>query len=192
MRDGAAALAGPAPAQWSSNAGVNLVVADGAGDQVQPKTRVCADGSCWVSFYDGIGGGYDVRIQRLDWRGNKLLGPDGVLVADVAFSSTQDYGLDVDADGNAIIIFRDTRGSANAQITANKVRGIRAALCNDLYTARWSRLHNDANVLSIGARVVGDGLAEEIVRTWFDTEFEGGRHVRRLDEIATIEQEECG
>ena len=76
------------------------------------------------------------------------------------------------------------------QISANKVRGIRAALCNDLYTARYSRLHNDANVLSIGARVVGEGLADEIVRTWFATEFEGGRHVPRIEEITKIEQEE--
>src|SRR5215471_17905184 len=58
------------------------------------------------------------------------------------------------------------------QISANKVHGIRAALCNDLYTARYSRLHNDANVLSIGARVVGQALADEILRTWLTTEFE--------------------
>lgn len=75
------------------------------------------------------------------------------------------------------------------QIAANKVRGVRAALCNDLYTARYSRLHNDANVLSIGARVVGEGLAEEIVRTWLATGFEGGRHLRRLALIAAIEEE---
>jgi len=75
------------------------------------------------------------------------------------------------------------------QIAANKVRGVRAALCNDLYTARYSRLHNDANVLSIGARVVGEGLAEEIVRTWLATGFEGGRHVRRLALISAIEEE---
>lgn len=73
------------------------------------------------------------------------------------------------------------------QISANKVHGIRAALCNDLYTARYSRLHNDANVLSIGARVVGEALADDIVRTWFATEFEGGRHVPRLEQIAAIE-----
>ncbi len=77
------------------------------------------------------------------------------------------------------------------QITANKVRGVRAALCNDLYTARYSRLHNDANVLSIGARVVGVALADEIVRTWFSTDFEGGRHVARIEQITAIEQEEC-
>lgn len=75
------------------------------------------------------------------------------------------------------------------QIAANKVRGARAALCNDLYTARYSRLHNDANLLSIGARVVGTGLAEEVVRTWFGTEFEGGRHARRVAQLAEIEAE---
>ena len=73
------------------------------------------------------------------------------------------------------------------QMSANKVRGARAALCNDLYTARYARLHNDANVLSIGARVVGVALAEEILRTFLATEFEGGRHARRLAEIAELE-----
>jgi len=77
------------------------------------------------------------------------------------------------------------------QITANKVHGVRAALCNDLYTAKYSRLHNDANVLSIGARVVGEALADEIVQTWFATDFEGGRHVPRIEQITAIEQEEC-
>ena len=74
------------------------------------------------------------------------------------------------------------------QIAANKVTGIRAALCNDLYTARLSREHNDANVLSIGARVVGTGLADEIVALWLRTGFEGGRHQRRLDQIAEAER----
>ena len=75
------------------------------------------------------------------------------------------------------------------QLAANKVKGARASLCNDLYTARFARLHNDANVLSLGARVVGTGLAEEIVKTWFETEFEGGRHARRVAQIAEIEAE---
>lgn len=75
------------------------------------------------------------------------------------------------------------------QIAANKVRGARAALCNDLYTAEFSRTHNDANVLSIGARVVGLGLAEEILRVWLETEFEGGRHQRRVDQLSTLLQE---
>jgi ribose 5-phosphate isomerase B len=76
------------------------------------------------------------------------------------------------------------------QISANKVRGARAALCNDLYTARMARQHNDANVLSIGARIVAPELAEEIARIFLDTPFEGGRHQRRIDEIAEIEVEE--
>lgn len=73
------------------------------------------------------------------------------------------------------------------QLAANKVRGARASLCNDLYTARFARLHNDANVLSMGARVVGVGLADEIVKVWFATEFEGGRHARRVEQLAEIE-----
>lgn len=75
------------------------------------------------------------------------------------------------------------------QIAANKVRGVRAALCNDLYTARMARLHNDANVLSIGARVVGVGLADEIVSTFLSTPFEGGRHERRIAQITQLEEE---
>ena len=74
------------------------------------------------------------------------------------------------------------------QIAANKVRGIRAALCNDLYTARMSREHNDANVLAIGGRIVGTGLADEILALWLRTEFEGGRHQRRVDQIREIER----
>ena len=68
-------------------------------------------------------------------------------------------------------------------ITANRYPGVRAALANDVYSARMSRLHNDANVLVIGGRVVGDALVEEIVTNWLDTDFEGGRHTRRIDKI---------
>lgn len=73
------------------------------------------------------------------------------------------------------------------QLAANKVRGVRAALCNDLYTARLARAHNDANVLSIGARVVGVGLAEEILNTFLVTDFDGGRHARRVAQLADLE-----
>lgn len=72
-------------------------------------------------------------------------------------------------------------------ICANKLKGIRASLCNDLYTARFSRLHNDANVLCLGERVIGPGLALEIVGLWMRTPFEGGRHQRRLDLIRDME-----
>ena len=70
------------------------------------------------------------------------------------------------------------------QIAANKVQGVRAALCNDLYTARLSREHNDANVLAIGARIVAFGLADEILALWLSTPFAGGRHQRRIDQIS--------
>ena len=74
------------------------------------------------------------------------------------------------------------------QIAANKVRGVRAALCNDLYTARLSREHNDANVLAMGGRIVAPGLADEIVKLWLETPFEGGRHQRRIDQITEAER----
>ena len=76
------------------------------------------------------------------------------------------------------------------QIVANKVHGIRAALCHDLFLAELSRLHNDANVLSMGARVIAVTYAREIVRVWLDTPFEGGRHVARLEQIGRIERGE--
>ena len=76
------------------------------------------------------------------------------------------------------------------QIAANKVAGARAALCNDLYTARLSRQHNDANVLAVGARIVGVGLADEILAVWLATPFEGGRHQRRIDQVAEIERQQ--
>ena len=76
------------------------------------------------------------------------------------------------------------------QLAANKVHGVRAALCNDLFTARLARAHNDANVLSIGARVVGAGLAEEILSTFLTSSFEGGRHARRVQQVMAIEAEE--
>jgi ribose 5-phosphate isomerase B len=76
------------------------------------------------------------------------------------------------------------------QIAANKVRGVRAALCHDLYLARLSREHNDANVLAMGARVVAPAYAREIVSLWLATPFEGGRHVPRIEQIAVIEREE--
>jgi ribose 5-phosphate isomerase B len=76
------------------------------------------------------------------------------------------------------------------QIAANKVHGVRAALCHDLFLAGLSRMHNDANVLSMGGRVVAPAYAREIVRVWLDTGFEGGRHVPRLEQIASIERGE--
>ncbi len=72
-------------------------------------------------------------------------------------------------------------------IVANKFRNIRAALCNDLFSAKMSRMHNDANILVMGGRIIGKDLAKEIVRTWMTTDFESGRHVNRLKKISLIE-----
>lgn len=76
------------------------------------------------------------------------------------------------------------------QIAANKVHGARAALCHDEYTARLARMHNDANVLSMGARILAQELACDIVDVFLSTNFEGGRHQARLDEVHSIEVEE--
>ncbi|HET6266461.1 MAG TPA: ribose 5-phosphate isomerase B, partial [Acidobacteriota bacterium] len=76
-------------------------------------------------------------------------------------------------------------------ITANKFTGVRAAVCNDLFSAKMSREHNDANVLAIGARILSESPeVAEIVRVWLETPFEGGRHQRRLDKIRKYEQEQ--
>lgn len=72
-------------------------------------------------------------------------------------------------------------------IGANKVPGIRAALCNEIFSARMARNHNDANILCIGARVVGPGVAQEIVKTYFTSEFEGGRHARRVEKLNLLD-----
>ena len=73
-------------------------------------------------------------------------------------------------------------------IAANKIKGIRAALCTNEYMAKYTRLHNDANVLCMGGRVIGAGVAAEITETFLNTEFEGGRHQRRVDQITEIEK----
>ena len=73
-------------------------------------------------------------------------------------------------------------------IVANKFRNIRAALCNELFSAKMSRLHNDANILVLGGRIIGKDLATEIVKTWMAASFEGGRHENRLKKIQLIEK----
>jgi ribose 5-phosphate isomerase B len=123
----------------------------------------------------------------------------GHAVDDLGTDSTEavDYPPFCAAVARAVVSRRAEAGivlggsGQGEQISANKVHGARAALCNDLYTARMARQHNNANVLSIGARVVAPELAEEITRIFLDTPFEGGRHQRRIDEIAAIETEEC-
>ena len=74
-------------------------------------------------------------------------------------------------------------------IAANKIRGVRAALCADAFSTKYTRLHNDANVMCMGARTLGSGLARELVEIFLDTPFEGGRHAARVDMIQKLEQE---
>ena len=126
-----------------------------------------------------------------------MLRAEGHQVLDLGTTSTEpvDYPPFCAAVGRAV---RDGQvdigivigGSGQGeQLAANKVRGVRAALCNDLYTARMARQHNDANVLAMGGRVVGLGLAEEIVQLFLTTSFEGGRHARRVAMISALEDE---
>ena len=127
-----------------------------------------------------------------------FLHDEGHDVIDMGTDSTEpvDYPRFIVAAARAVVAGEAERaivlgGSGQGeQIAANKVVGIRAALCNDLYVARLSREHNDANVLAIGARVVAPTYAREIVRVWLETAFEGGRHVPRLEQIAEIERGE--
>lgn len=72
-------------------------------------------------------------------------------------------------------------------IAANKVKGVRCALVHDVFSAKATRCHNDSNVIAMGERVIGPGLAREIVKTWLETDFEGGRHERRVKKISEIE-----
>ena len=118
--------------------------------------------------------------------------------------TVEDFGTNSDASvdyppiciavGRAVADGRAERGivlggsGQGEQIAANKVAGVRAALCNDLYTARLSREHNDANVLSMGGRIVAFGLADEILTLWLATPFEGGRHQTRVNQIMEAER----
>lgn len=87
-------------------------------------------------------------------------------------------------------IILDGAGLGSSMV-ANKLPGVRAAVCNDIFAARNSRAHNKANVLTLGARIIGEGLAQEIVRTWLTTPFEE-RHQKRIDKILKLEQEIYG
>ncbi len=121
----------------------------------------------------------------------KLLRARGLDVTDLGTHDTDrtDYPDWGHALGEVIASGEYQRGvlvcgsGVGISIAANRHRGVRAALCNDLYTARMSRAHNDANVLAMGARVVGLGVAEAIVEAFITTEFEGGRHTDRVVKI---------
>ena len=120
--------------------------------------------------------GHDVNDRGTDSEAPVDYPPICAEVARLVANGQADRGIVVGGSGQG------------EQIAANKVVGIRAALCNDLYSARMSREHNDANVLAIGGRVVAAALADEIVELWLVTAFAGGRHQRRIEQIADIER----
>lgn len=123
----------------------------------------------------------------------------GIDFEDLGCFSTEsvDYPDIGQAVGEAIVKGEFDRGiiccgtGIGISISANKVPGIRAALCGDCFSAKASREHNDANVLAMGERVIGVELAKMIVDIWLSTEFQGGRHGRRVDKIAKIEGKYC-
>ncbi len=112
------------------------------------------------------------------------LGTDGV--------ESVDYPVYCAAVGRSVALGEAERGivlggsGQGEQMAANKVAGVRAALCNDLYTARMAREHNDANVLSMGGRIVAPALADEIVVCFLQTVYQGGRHQKRVDQLGEI------
>ena len=116
----ALSLASDAQGQFSADPALNFSVADGGSDQILPKIEPTADGGCFVSWFGGIATGFDVRLQRLDANGVEQWPHNGILVMDRSFSSVQDYGLDLDASGAALLSFRDDSGTS-VQITAQRV-----------------------------------------------------------------------
>jgi ribose 5-phosphate isomerase B len=142
--------------------------------------------------------GSDHAGYRLKEELKTFLQTEGHEVLDVGTDSeeTVDYPDFCAVAARAVIDGRVDRaivlgGSGQGeQLAANKVRGTRAALCNDLHLAQLSRRHNDANVLAMGGRIVATELAKEIVKLWLATPFDGGRHARRLEQIAEIERGE--
>ena len=125
------------------------------------------------------------------------LAAKGVTCQDFGTDSTEscDYPIFAKAAAESVASGRCERGivicttGIGVSIAANKVRGIRCALCGDVLSAEMTRRHNDANMLAMGAGIVGSLLAERIVDTFLNTAFEGGRHQRRVDEMMAIENE---
>lgn len=137
-------------------------------------------------------GGYELKLDIM-----RHLDEIGVEYKDFGCDSTAsvdypDYGVPACkavADGEvegAVLICGTGIGMS---LCANKVRGIRAAVCSDTFSARMTRMHNDANVLCMGARVIGAGLAVDIVDLFLNTEFEGGRHATRIGKVMDVENQ---
>lgn len=135
-------------------------------------------------------GGYELKTQLINFirgLGNEVndygcYSPDPVDYPDIALLVAQTVSVSLETRG----ILIDGTGVASS-IVANKIPGIRATPCTDEFTAHSAREHNNSNILALGARVVGLGLAQNIVQRWLETPFGGGRHQRRVDKINDIE-----
>jgi ribose 5-phosphate isomerase B len=138
--------------------------------------------------------GYPLKTALVEYLSSK-----GHEVQDLGTDSEQsvDYPAFCAAAARAVVRGEAERGivlggsGQGEQLAANKVHGARAALCNELWTAKMCRLHNDANLLAMGARIVTAHMACEIADIFLSTDFEGGRHQPRVDQIHQIEREEC-
>ena len=136
-------------------------------------------------------GGFDLKVdivlflKELGYEINDM-GPDNAGAVDYP-----DYGISV---AQAVTANKVSRGivlcgtGIGMSIVVNRFPGIRGTLCSDVYTAKLCREHNDSNILIMGGRVVGRGLAKEIVKVWLSTPFEGGRHQKRLDKITQFDK----
>lgn len=132
---------------------------------------------------------YDMKLSIIE-----MLKEKGYEVADMGCNGEScDYPDIAEAVGKEITEGRCEKGilicgtGVGMSIAANKIKGIRAALCSEHFSVKYTRLHNDSNVLCMGARTIGSGLASELVELFLKTEFEGGRHQRRVDKINAIE-----
>ena len=136
-------------------------------------------------------GGYELKQEI-----KKYLDEKGIEYKDYGCDSLDsvDYPIYAKKVAHAILDGECEKGilicgtGLGISLAANKVKGIRACVCSEPFTAKLSRAHNDCNVLAFGARVVGGELAKMIVDTWINTEFEGGRHQRRVDLLMEIEE----
>lgn len=131
-------------------------------------------------------GGFNLKTQIFD-----RLKKEGYDIEDYGCYSTEscDYPVYAKKVAEAVSDNDNIKGilvcgtGIGMSIAANKIKGIRASLCTDTFSARMTRMHNDSNILCLGERVIGTGLASDIVDTWLNTKFEGGRHQKRIDMI---------
>jgi ribose 5-phosphate isomerase B len=133
-----------------------------------------------------------VVAEHLDRQGHEVsdLGTDSEESVDYPAYCAAAGRMVVRGEADAAVVFGGS--GQGEQIAANKVHGVRAALCVNEFMARMARRHNDANVLALGGRILGDEMALSIVDVFLATDFEGGRHERRVTQISEIERDECG